>query len=60
MDRKLTRKVKVGKVYVGGDAPVTIQSMTNTDTRDAKATIYKIKRLEEVGFDVVIVPLPDM
>ena len=38
MERKLTRKVKVGSVYVGGDSQVSIQSMTNTDTRNVEAT----------------------
>ena len=43
MERKITRKVKVGSVYVGGDAPVSIQSMTNTDTRDVEATLNQIR-----------------
>lgn len=45
MERKITRKVKVGSVYVGGDAPVSIQSMTNTDTRDVEATLNQIREL---------------
>ena len=45
MERKITRKVKVGNVYVGGDAQVSIQSMTNTDTRDAEATLAQIRAL---------------
>jgi (E)-4-hydroxy-3-methylbut-2-enyl-diphosphate synthase len=60
MERKLTRKVKVGNIYVGGDAPVSIQSMTNTDTRDVKSTLNQIKRLEEIGCDIIRCAVPDM
>lgn len=60
MIRKKTRKVKVGNVYVGGDAQVSVQSMTNTDTRDAQKTIEQIKRLEEAGCDIVRCAVPDM
>ncbi|MCR8744875.1 flavodoxin-dependent (E)-4-hydroxy-3-methylbut-2-enyl-diphosphate synthase [Romboutsia lituseburensis] len=58
--RRPCREVKVGSLKIGGDNPISIQSMTNTDTRDAKATIAQIKRLEEVGCDVVRVAVPDM
>lgn len=57
--RKPTRKIRVGGIYIGGDAPITVQSMTNTDTRDAAATIEQIKRLEEAGCDIVRVAIPD-
>lgn len=57
--RKETKKIRVGNVYIGGDAPVTLQSMTNTDTRDAAATINQIKRLEEAGCEIVRVAVPD-
>lgn len=60
MTRKLTRKVKVGNVYVGGDAKVSVQSMTNTDTRDALKTLEQIKKLEEAGCDIVRCAVPDM
>lgn len=60
MDRKLTRKVKVGKVYVGGDAPVTIQSMTNTDTRDIEATLKQIRELYNAGCEIIRCTVPDM
>ena len=60
MDRKLTRKVKVGKVYVGGDAPVTIQSMTNTDTRDVEATLKQIRELYNAGCEIIRCTVPDM
>ncbi|EQK46424.1 4-hydroxy-3-methylbut-2-en-1-yl diphosphate synthase [[Clostridium] bifermentans ATCC 19299] len=58
--RRLSREVSVGSLKIGGNNPISIQSMTNTDTRDAKATIEQIKRLEEVGCDVVRVAVPDM
>ncbi|MBK1810661.1 flavodoxin-dependent (E)-4-hydroxy-3-methylbut-2-enyl-diphosphate synthase [Clostridium sp. YIM B02505] len=60
MDRKQTKKVRVGSVFVGGDSPVSVQSMTNTDTRDVKSTIEQIKRLEEAGCDIVRCAVPDM
>ena len=49
--RRKTREVKVGGVTIGGNAPIAIQSMTNTDTHDAQATIEQIKRLAESGCD---------
>ena len=60
MDRKLTRKVKVGNVYVGGDSPVTIQSMTNTDTRDVESTLMQIRALYNAGCEIVRCTVPDM
>ncbi len=59
IQRKLTRKLRVGDIYIGGDSPVTVQSMTNTDTRDVNATVGQIKRLEEAGCDIVRVAVPD-
>jgi len=59
-ERRKSRKVKVGKLYIGGDAPVTVQSMTTTDTTDAKATIAQIHGLEDVGCDIVRVSAPTM
>ncbi|WP_250673860.1 flavodoxin-dependent (E)-4-hydroxy-3-methylbut-2-enyl-diphosphate synthase [Paraclostridium ghonii] len=59
-ERRLSREVSVGHVKIGGNNPISIQSMTNTDTRDAKSTIVQIKRLEEVGCDVVRIAVPDM
>ena len=60
MDRKTTRKVKVGNIYVGGDAPITVQSMTNTDTRDIKATVQQINELTKAGCDIIRCAVPDM
>jgi (E)-4-hydroxy-3-methylbut-2-enyl-diphosphate synthase len=56
--RRQSRKVMVGKVAVGGDAPITVQSMTNTPTEDAAATIDQIRRCEEVGADLMRVSCP--
>ncbi|MGL5711779.1 MAG: flavodoxin-dependent (E)-4-hydroxy-3-methylbut-2-enyl-diphosphate synthase [Paraclostridium sp.] len=58
--RRACREVSVGDVRIGGNNPISIQSMTNTDTRDAKATISQIKALEEVGCEIVRVAVPDM
>ncbi|PIH00775.1 flavodoxin-dependent (E)-4-hydroxy-3-methylbut-2-enyl-diphosphate synthase [Clostridium combesii] len=60
MMRKLTKKVKVGSIYVGGDSPISIQSMTNTDTRDAKNTLNQINKLEEIGCDIIRCAVPDI
>lgn len=60
MKRKQTKQIQIGSVKIGGGAPITVQSMTNTKTQDAKATIAQIKRLEEAGCDLVRVAVPDM
>ncbi len=59
IDRRNSRQIMVGNVAVGGDAPISVQSMTNTPTPDANATINQIRRLEEVGADIVRVSCPD-
>jgi len=59
IERRPSRKIRVGKVEVGGDAPITVQSMTNTLTADAAATIDQIRQLEEAGADIVRVSCPD-
>ena len=59
IERRKSRKIRVGKVEVGGDAPISVQSMTNTPTSDAAATIDQIRRLEEAGADIVRVSCPD-
>jgi len=58
--RRKSRQISVGNVPVGGDAPISIQSMTNTLTSDAKATIEQIHALEEAGADMVRVSCPDV
>src|SRR5438874_1953354 len=57
--RRKSRKIRVGSVEVGGDAPIAVQSMTNTLTEDAKATIAQVRALEEAGADIVRVSCPD-
>ena len=57
--RKATREIKVGKIKVGGNAPISVQSMTNTLTTDIKETISQIHSLEEAGADIVRVSCPD-
>src|SRR5476651_811722 len=57
--RRKTRRVMVGSVPVGDGAPITVQTMTNTLTADAEATIAQIKRCEEAGVDIVRVSCPD-
>jgi len=59
IERRQSRKIHVGKIAVGGDAPISVQSMTNTLTSDAAATIAQIRRLEEAGADIVRVSCPD-
>ena len=60
IQRRPSRKIRVGSVEVGGDAPITVQSMTNTLTSDAEATIAQIRDLEEAGADIVRVSCPDV
>lgn len=59
IERRKSRRIMVGAVPVGGDAPITVQSMTNTPTSDAAATIDQIRKLEEAGADIVRVSCPD-
>ncbi len=60
IERRKSRKIRVGALEVGGDAPILVQSMTNTPTSDAGATIDQIRRLEEAGADIVRVSCPDV
>ncbi|HEX9020160.1 MAG TPA: flavodoxin-dependent (E)-4-hydroxy-3-methylbut-2-enyl-diphosphate synthase, partial [Nitrospirota bacterium] len=57
--RKKTRQITLGNVTIGGGAPVAVQSMCNTDTRDAKATLGQIGRLERAGCELVRLAVPD-
>jgi len=59
IDRRRSRQIRVGKVLVGGDAPVSVQTMTNTLTSDAAATIAQIRLSEVAGVDIVRVSCPD-
>jgi (E)-4-hydroxy-3-methylbut-2-enyl-diphosphate synthase len=58
--RRKTRQVRVGNVLIGGDAPIAVQSMTTTYTRDVEATVAQILRLEEAGCEIVRVAVPEM
>ena len=58
--RRVTKPLYVGDVKVGGDAPVSVQSMTKTDTRDVDATVRQIKQLEEAGCEIIRAAVPDM
>ncbi len=61
IERRTSRQIMIGSVPVGGDAPISVQTMTNTPTEDAKATIDQIRRCEEAGADIIRVscPTPD-
>ena len=59
INRKITKEIKVGNVKVGGNAPISVQSMTNTLTTDIKGTINQIHLLEDAGADIVRVSCPD-
>ena len=59
IERRRTRQVRVGGVLIGGDAPVSVQSMTNTPTADVDAAVAQIHRLERAGCDIIRVAVPD-
>ncbi len=59
INRRRTRKIKVGKVFIGGDSPISVQSMTNTITSDETSTINQVNQLKEVGADLVRISCPD-
>ena len=58
--RRVSRKIMIGKVPVGGDSPISVQSMTNTETCDVEATVAQIQALEQVGVDIVRVSVPTL
>jgi len=58
--RKRTRKIYVGDVPVGGGSPISVQSMTKTDTRDVKSTVKQIKSLEKAGCEIIRIAVPDL
>ena len=58
--RRQSRQIMIGAVPVGGDAPIAVQSMTNTETLDIDATVAQIQRLEAVGADIVRVSVPSI
>jgi (E)-4-hydroxy-3-methylbut-2-enyl-diphosphate synthase len=57
--RRKSRQIRVGSVLVGGDAPISVQTMTNTLTPDVKATVEQIQQAEAAGVDIVRVSCPD-
>ncbi|NLC77835.1 MAG: flavodoxin-dependent (E)-4-hydroxy-3-methylbut-2-enyl-diphosphate synthase, partial [Clostridia bacterium] len=57
--RRNTREIRIGKVPIGGNHPITVQSMTNTDTRDVDGTVKQIRLLEKVGCELVRVAVID-
>ena len=59
MERRKTHQISIGPVKVGGDAPIPVQSMTKTDTRDIRKTVHQIRRLEEAGCEIVRVAVVD-
>ncbi|MCL0032575.1 flavodoxin-dependent (E)-4-hydroxy-3-methylbut-2-enyl-diphosphate synthase [Peptococcaceae bacterium] len=59
MKRRKTKKIYVGDVAIGGDAPISVQSMTNTDTRDIESTVRQIHELEKAGCEIIRVAVPD-
>jgi (E)-4-hydroxy-3-methylbut-2-enyl-diphosphate synthase len=58
--RRKTRKIKIGNLFIGGGAPIAVQSMTTTKTADVAATVTQIKRLEKAGCEIIRVAVPDM
>lgn len=58
--RRKTQEIQIGNVKIGGNSPISVQSMTNTDTRDAGKTIKQIHELEDAGCDIVRIAIPDM
>jgi len=59
LQRRLSKKIDVGHITVGGDAPIAVQSMTNTLTTDIDATVAQVQRLEQAGADIVRISVPD-
>ena len=58
--RRSSRKINIGRIAIGGNSPIAIQSMTNTDTHDKEATLAQIQRLERAGCDIIRITVPDL
>src|SRR5512135_1278384 len=58
-NRRASRQIHIGSVAVGGSAPISVQSMCNTDTRDVAATVRQIEELQDVGCEIIRVAVPD-
>ena len=59
-NRRISKQIRIGDVVVGGESPIAVQSMTNTDTRDVKSTVSQIQELEDAGCEIIRVAVPDM
>jgi (E)-4-hydroxy-3-methylbut-2-enyl-diphosphate synthase len=59
MERRKTRQISIGPVKIGGEAPISVQSMTKTDTRDLRKTVHQIRLLEEAGCEIIRVAVVD-
>ena len=59
IERRKSRKIKVGNIFVGGDSPITVQTMTNTLTTDVDATLEQINKTVEAGADIIRISCPD-
>ena len=57
--RRITKKLNIGRVSVGGDSPISVQSMCNTKTKDTQSTIKQIKELEEAGCEIIRAAVPE-
>lgn len=60
INRRNSRQLRIGEVTIGGGSPIIVQSMTNTDTRDIKATVNQINELEQIGCEIIRAAVPDM
>lgn len=60
IERRITQQIHIGTVVIGGEAPISVQSMTNTDTSDVAATVHQIHQLERAGCELIRVAVPDM
>src|SRR3546814_9183177 len=58
--RRVSRQIRVGRVAIGGDAPISVQTMTNTDTEDVAATVAQIRAAMKAGDDIVRVSVPTL
>ena len=59
IERRKSRQIMVGPVAVGGDAPISVQTMTNTDTTDVRATVAQVQAAADAGADIVRISTPD-
>ena len=59
IERRKSDVISVGSLYIGGDSPISVQSMTNTDTSDVSSTINQVKQLEDAGADLIRISCPD-